>query len=192
MKLIILIGPPAVGKMTVGQALEGRSGLKLFHNHMTIELVAPFFSYGTPEGRALVRDLREVCLQAFAQSDADGYIFTYVWAFEEAGERAYIEGVASTFESKGCEIFWIELTADQTVRLDRNRTENRLHHKPTKRDVEWSDTHLIESEQKYRFTSNEGEIAAANYLRIDNTDLPAEDVAKQIWDYVTAQSLTSG
>ncbi len=45
------IGPPAVGKMTKGQELEKLSGYKLFHNHVTIEMVVPFFSYGTPEGR---------------------------------------------------------------------------------------------------------------------------------------------
>ena len=39
MKLVIIIGPPAVGKMTIGQALEKITDLKLFHNHMSIELV---------------------------------------------------------------------------------------------------------------------------------------------------------
>ncbi|MCH7663235.1 MAG: shikimate kinase, partial [Chloroflexi bacterium] len=43
MKFIILFGPLAVGKMTVGQELEKLTGLKLFHNHLTIELVLPFF-----------------------------------------------------------------------------------------------------------------------------------------------------
>ena len=43
MKFVILFGPLAVGKMTVGQELEKITGLKLFHNHMTIELVLPFF-----------------------------------------------------------------------------------------------------------------------------------------------------
>jgi len=37
-KLIILFGPPAVGKMTVGKELADLTGLKLFHNHMTYKL----------------------------------------------------------------------------------------------------------------------------------------------------------
>ena len=32
MKLVIIFGPHAVGKMTVGQELEKISDLKLFHN----------------------------------------------------------------------------------------------------------------------------------------------------------------
>lgn len=48
MKLVILFGPQAVGKMTVGQCLEAKTDLKLFHNHMSIDFVSPFFDYGTP------------------------------------------------------------------------------------------------------------------------------------------------
>lgn len=43
MKFVLIFGPQAVGKMTVGYELEKVSDLKLFHNHMTIELVNPFF-----------------------------------------------------------------------------------------------------------------------------------------------------
>ena len=34
-KLIVIMGPQAVGKMTVGQELVKMTGLKLFHNHVT-------------------------------------------------------------------------------------------------------------------------------------------------------------
>ena len=43
MKLVLLIGSGAVGKMTVGQELAKITGLKLFHNHMTIEPVLELF-----------------------------------------------------------------------------------------------------------------------------------------------------
>lgn len=53
MKLVILFGPQAVGKMTVGQCLEAKTDLKLFHNHMSIDFVSPFFDYGTPAGKRI-------------------------------------------------------------------------------------------------------------------------------------------
>ena len=34
MKLLFLFGNAAVGKMTVGQELAQRTGLRLFHNHI--------------------------------------------------------------------------------------------------------------------------------------------------------------
>ena len=45
MNFYMLIGPQAVGKMTVGQELTKITNLKLFHNHMSIDLVSNFFSY---------------------------------------------------------------------------------------------------------------------------------------------------
>ena len=45
MKLVIIFGNLAVGKMTVGQELAKITDLKLFHNHMTIEPVIEIFGY---------------------------------------------------------------------------------------------------------------------------------------------------
>lgn len=166
--------------MTVGQELAKRTEFKLFHNHMTIEMVAPFFSYGTKAGRALVHKLRDAFFDAFVESDAAGYIFTYVWAFGEKGEREYIEGIANRFAQKGCEVFWVELEADLEERIKRNRSENRLLHKPTKRDLEWSENNLRETQEKYRINSEAGEISQPNYLRIDSTSLSAAEVAERV------------
>ena len=59
MNLIILFGPPAVGKMTVGQELSRLTGYPLLHNHMTIDLVTEFFDFGTPQfGRLVPRSAR--------------------------------------------------------------------------------------------------------------------------------------
>jgi hypothetical protein len=40
--LLFVVGPPAVGKMSVGQAIAERTGLRLFHNHISIELAPSF------------------------------------------------------------------------------------------------------------------------------------------------------
>ena len=104
MKLVIIIGPHAVGKMTVGQELAKLSGLKLFHNHMTIELVSNFFSYGTRQGCQLVNKIRNEFFSAFDESEGAGYLFTFVWAFSEKGEREYIEGVSTFFKEKGHDV----------------------------------------------------------------------------------------
>ena len=43
MKFVLITGPQAVGKMTVGQELVKITKLKLLHNHMTIEPVLEVF-----------------------------------------------------------------------------------------------------------------------------------------------------
>ena len=55
MKLVFILGDAAVGKMTVGQELMKLTGLRLFHNHMTIEPVIALF--GNYNGR-VVNEIR--------------------------------------------------------------------------------------------------------------------------------------
>jgi chloramphenicol 3-O-phosphotransferase len=180
MKLIILFGPQAVGKMTVGQELERITELKLFHNHMTIELVAPFFSYGSESGKRLVNLFRKEIFEEVAKSDLYGLIFTFVWAFDQQSDWDYIREVSGIFESQGGEVYFVELEAEMDERLLRNKSPHRLVHKPTKRNVEWSENELKSTMVTYRLNSNDGEITKENYMRIDNTNMSPEEVAKVI------------
>ena len=180
MKLIIIFGPQAVGKMTVGQELEKITGLKLFHNHMTIELVSPFFSYGSEAGKRLVNLFRKEIFEEVAKSDLEGLIFTYVWAFDQKSDWDYIDNLCDIFESKGGTVYFVELEADVDTRLDRNKHPHRLSHKPTKRNLERSEKDLKDSIEKHRLNSKNGEIKRENYVRIDNTNLSPEETAQKI------------
>jgi len=180
MKLIIITGPQAVGKMTVGHELEKITGLKLFHNHMTIELVINFFDYETPEAQKLIKLFRDEIFKTFADSGKEGLIFTIICNFDDPAEWKRIKEVSNFFSSKGGEICLVELEADTQVRIERNKTEHRLAHKPSKRDVVWSESNLLNSVDNHRLNSREGEIQEENYLRIDNTNLGPEDVALEI------------
>lgn len=184
MKFVLIFGPQAVRKMTVGQQqLERLTGLKLFHNHMTIELVAPFFSYGSPQGKRLVNLFRQKIFEEVSKSDLEGLIFTYVWAFDLESDWAYVRGLCELFESRGATVYFVELEADMEERLVRNRSEHRLQHKPTKRNFEFSENDLIQTANRYRLNSYDGEISVKNYLRINNTNLSPEETANQIKDY---------
>ena len=180
MKLIIIFGAQAVGKMTVGHELEKTTDLKLFHNHMTIELVSPFFSYGSESGKRLVNLFRKEIFEEVAKSDLEGLIFTYVWAFDQKSDWDYIDNLCEIFESKGGTIYFVELEADVDERINRNKHPHRLNHKPTKRNIERSEKDLKDSMDKYRLNSKNGEIKRENYIRIDNTNLSPEETVKKI------------
>lgn len=47
MKLIIIHGPPAAGKLTESRELAERTGYKVFHNHISIDCVKPVFELGS-------------------------------------------------------------------------------------------------------------------------------------------------
>lgn len=182
MKFVLIFGPQAVGKMTVGQELAKISGLKLFHNHMTIEMVTPIFDFGTKEGQRLVSLFRKEIFEAAAKSDLEGLIFTYVWAFNHPSDWNYVNEVCKIFESRGGTVYFVELEADLNERLERNKSPHRLEHKPTKRNIEWSENNLKKSLEKYRLNSLEGEITKEEYIRINNTSMSPEEVAKVIKD----------
>lgn len=184
-KLVILFGPPAVGKMTVGRELEKISGLKLFHNHMTIELVLPFFEFGTKEFNRLTGQFRRQILEEVANSDLPGLIFTFVWDFNQEGEKKFIDSLTSIFHEVGGESYYVELEATQKERLKRNRGEDRLLEKPSKRNLEWSDNNLITCDEKYKLNlSDEDNFYYDNYLKINNESLSASETAKQIFSFI--------
>ncbi len=182
MKLIIIFGPQAVGKMTVGHELEKITGLKLFHGHMTIDLVSNFFNYSSKSGKRLVRLFREEIFKEVAASELEGLIFTYVWALSEKADWDYVNEISQLFKEHNGTIYYVELEADLDQRIERNKTEHRLAHKPTKRDTEASEKELKNSLTKYRLNSEPGEIKFENYIRINNTNIDPMTVAKQIKD----------
>jgi hypothetical protein len=57
--LVTIFGPPAVGKMAVGLELERLTGLRLFHNHMTLDPVMRLFPFDSPAFRRLVTGFRQ-------------------------------------------------------------------------------------------------------------------------------------
>lgn len=180
MKLVIIFGPHAVGKMTVGQRLADITELKLFHNHMTIEPITDLF-HGYPEQFSRLRDLfREEIFKSFLNTDQYGMIFTYMWAFDAQEDWDYINGLEQLFLSHGAEVYYAELEADYDTRIQRNKTENRLLNKPSKRDIQRSEEIFRDLEQKYRLNSLPGEIKKENYLRINNTRIPPEETAQMI------------
>ena len=172
MKLVLIIGAGAVGKMTVGQELMKITNLRLFHNHMMIEPVIDIFGYF--KGDTILK-LREIIFDDFVKSECDGMIHTLMWAFDMESDREYVNNLVSKFD----EVYCVELIASQEVRINRNKTENRLANKASKRDIQASDSRLL-NEDKHRLISNEGEIPFKNYLRINNENISAKEVASMI------------
>ncbi len=177
LKLLFIIGNGAVGKMTVGQELMKRTRLRLFHNHMSIELVLEVL--GRFDAK-MVNDVREAVFKNYAASDNYGLIFTYMWAFDMQEDWDYIEHVKEIFAPYGTEFYYVELIASQEVRLARNETENRLKNKASKRDIQVSSSRLLQEDGRYRLVSREGEIPFENYFRLDNTEISPERAAEII------------
>lgn len=180
--LVIIIGPHAVGKMTVGQELAKITDLRLFHNHMSIELTRKLFAPNEKEEfQELNHAIRQKVFDIFSKRNLPGLIFTYMCAFDVIDNINYIENLITQFESNGADCYVVELSADFEERLVRNKSENRLLHKESKRNIEWSESEMRKTSEKYRLNSYDGEVLPfKNYIKIDNTTKSAEEVAKII------------
>mgnify|MGYP001623331171 CR=1 FL=1 len=177
---IQIIGPQAVGKMTVGQELEKITGYKLLYNHMTIEMVRKIFDYDKNEFRKINSIIRYDIFKEFAKSNEKGIIFTGCFEFGDNIEKEKEE--TDKWMSLFKKTYTIELETSLEERLRRNKTENRLKCKESKRDLEWSEKDLLRSVKTHRYNSNpgEGEKIFENYMKIDNTNISAEETAKMI------------
>ena len=180
MKFVVIFGPPAVGKMSVGQELAKLTGFKLFHNHMTIELVLNFFEFEDQRFLRLVDEFRTRVFEEVAASELPGLIFTFVWALDLESDRKFIDDSCEIFRQQGAEVYFVELEAELSERLKRNQSQSRLAQKPSKRDVKRSEELLLEHNEKHRLNSNGDFFYQNNYLKIDNTHLSESDAARRI------------
>lgn len=175
-----IIGPQAVGKMTVGQELAKITGYKLLYNHMTIEMIREIFDYDKTSFRKINTIIRYEIFKEFSKSNEKGIIFTGCFDFgnDFKKEKEETDKWMNLFE----ENYTIELETTLEERLRRNKTANRLEHKASKRNLEWSEKDLLESIKRHRLNSNpgEGEKVFKNFMKIDNTNLSATEVAKII------------
>lgn len=111
MKLVVLYGPPAVGKLTVAQEVSRLTGFKLFHNHLSWNVVTSVFEWRSePFNRALL-EIRQLMFREAAQADID-LLFTFVYSASRADvAQSYFASV----EDHGGTVCLVRLTAPRTV-----------------------------------------------------------------------------
>ena len=177
---IVIVGPQAVGKMTVGQELAKITGYKLLYNHMTVEMLREIFDYDREIFLKMNQVLRTEIFKEFSKSDEKGIILTACFDFGRDFEEDKVE--LDKWMSYFKTTYVVELEADLEERLRRNKTENRLEHKPSKRDLEWSERELLRSLERHSLNSEpgQGEKLFENYIRINNTNLEPSVVAEKI------------
>lgn len=122
MKMVVLYGPPAVGKLTVAQELAQLTGIKLFHNHLSWNAVTAVFTWRSEPFVRVLTEFRHMMFREAAQANID-LIFTYVYSETVA---PIVEGYFEKVESCGGEVCLVRLSAP-IAKLQQNVTnESRL------------------------------------------------------------------
>lgn len=185
-ELLVLFGPPAVGKMTVGQAICARSDFRLFHNHQTIEPLHEIFGQASPAFATLNAEFRRRVIEEAAANDVR-LVLTTVWNLAGERDAAYIRVLVSPYVQRGLRVRFVELYADLATRLDRNAGADRLAAKPSKRDLDRSVAHILEREEAFTMNTSSRTVLPGQsvlddfvHLRVSTTELSALEAAARI------------
>jgi chloramphenicol 3-O-phosphotransferase len=173
MRLVFLYGPPAVGKLSVARELAARTGFKLFHNHLTIDLVTSVFPFGSEPYKQLVHRFRRDLIAESAREGVD-LIFTFVYSAHEDDDlvRELIEPV----QSRGGTVLFVRLSCATPELFVRVQNESRrAHGKLT------DPTELRAALGRYNFSEA---VPFGETLEIDTThQLPAEAAGRIVEHY---------
>ena len=174
MNLVLLYGPPAVGKLTVANELGRLTAFKVFHNHLSISCVSPVFDFGTEPFTKLVKQVRLAVIEEAAREGVD-VIFTFVYAHPV--DRQYVEEICEVVERSNGTVRLVRLTCDKKVIEQRAASPER------------GGTGKLDSSERVRQFMERYDLFSSvpgrESLTIDNSLLAPSEVARSI-----AQSLS--
>lgn len=126
MKLFFIYGPPASGKLTIAEKLSERTGIPLFHNHLSRDLVKDIYKDKLRDNYELVDRIRFDVLDYCSKNNTN-LIFTYV--YEGLDDDENVREFIRTIENNEGEVIFIELSANQDDLIERVNNESRKKYK---------------------------------------------------------------
>jgi broad-specificity NMP kinase len=164
MKLVFIYGDPGTGKLTVARELQKLTGLKLFHNHLTVDLASSLFGYDNPDYFDYVRSLRTEAFERAAKANIS-LIFTFWYS---SISQPSVEKYKQVIESNGGQVLFVRLHCRPEILEQRVVSESRQNWK-------------ISSVTDLRAAlENTGDVIPGTHLEIENSELSPEIVAEII------------
>ncbi len=174
MKLVFLHGAPAVGKLTVARELATLTGFRLFHNHLTVDLVGSLFPFGS---EPFIRLREQIWLAAFAEATRNDVSLIFTFNPERTVRERFIQDTLEVVGCAGGEIVFIELTCAE------KELERRIA------DASRKEFGKLASVEQYRSLKDSGAFhfpKLPNGISLDTTNqLPVES-ARLISEYVAS------
>jgi len=171
MKLLLLHGPAASGKLTVAKAVCERTGMRLFHNHLVVDTLLAVFQFGSPE----FVELRErTWLGVFEAAAKAGISLVFTFAPEATVRPEFIGNAADIVEKYGGEVCFVEL------RCPVQEIERRLN-APSRHD--WMKLKSVAIFRELRAKGAESFPALPAGLVLDTSAMPSEEAARRICEH---------
>ena len=126
MNLIFIHAQPGVGKLTVARELSRLTGYRLFHNHLTVDLLTAVFEFGSEPFRQLREQIWLSVLARAGEEDVPGVIFTF--AFEPTVSAGFIDELVDCVESRAGRVCLVELRCAKEEHEERLQHSSRLEY----------------------------------------------------------------
>jgi hypothetical protein len=170
MRLIFLWGPPASGKLTVARELAALTGWKLFHNHLTVDLLLAVFPFGSKEFVELREEIWLSVFESAAESGMPGLIFTF--NPEDTVQQDFLEDASDVIAEHGGSVEFVEIVCEDKELEKRMDTPDRRAYKKM-----LSFTEFCQLRERGVFASPK---MPQPLLRIDTAKLSPREAAIQI------------
>jgi len=172
MKLIFLHGAPAVGKLTIARELATLTDARLFHNHLTVDLVSSLFPFGS---EPFIQLREQIWLAAFAEATRNNVSLIFTFNPERTVREHFIQDTIDVVETAGGQVVFVELTCTE------DELERRLE------DVSRSEFGKLVSVDQYRSLQGAGAFHFPKLppgLTLDTTSRSPAKTAESISEYI--------
>ena len=172
MKLILNHGPPSLCKLTVARELAALTGFRLFHNHLTVDLVSSLFPFGS-ESFIVLRE--QIWLAAFTEAARQNLSLIFTFNPERTVRERFIQDAIEVVEAAGGRVVFVELTCGE------DELERRME--------DWSRKEFgkLASTEQYRSLKTSGAFEFPTLpegLSVDTTNRSPADSAQLIREQV--------
>ena len=137
MWMVFLFGSPGVGKLTVAKKLCEMTDFRLFHNHMTVDLVESVFEFGS---RPFIEIRELIWLSVFETAAREGQSLIFTFAPERTVRTSFPGETRRIVEEQGGRILFVELHCpelelERRIELPERTQFNKLKSKAKYREL---------------------------------------------------------
>jgi len=170
MKLILLYGPPGVGKLTVARELSRITAISIFHNHMILNPLREIFGLEHPAREKLEFEFRYRIVEEAIHADKD-LIMTGVITMNNY--KKFYEKVIDMVEKSGGEVDMVQLSAQKEILQQRVINQDR---KAVGKIVSLSDWNAFEAKYPEMYDTFERK----KQLKIETSVMHPKEIASKI------------
>jgi shikimate kinase len=170
MKVVLIHGAPASGKLTVARVLAENHGFKLLHNHLAVDLSLSIYDeWGEKDFHDFTDSIRRVVLKKAKELGVKFLVMT--WVVSSDTNKREIQRYLEFFDEEKITVLPVYLATSKSKLLERVvRKERRNSHKISS----------VKELTSYLDNRTFYPIKHADTFTIDNTSLSPEKVASLI------------